>query len=482
MRYPSPGKHKDLASFRAHLRSVAPELDVDEVVEGASGPLGTPFELGGRRVGNRFAIHPMEGWDGTPEGLPSEHTRRRWRHFGASGAKLIWGGEAFAVQADGRANPGQLFLNPGADVAGALASLRAELVAAHRAAGGSTDDLLIGLQLTHSGRFARPAGEPEPRIAYHDPALDAKLGIDPGLALVSDGELESIGASFVRAAELAARAGFDFVDVKCCHGYLMHELLGARSRPGAYGGSFANRTRFLRRVIAAIRAACPSLEVGVRVSIADVCPFEKDAETGVGRPLALALPYRHGFGIDAADPLAFDWAEPRLLLDLLCEQGIRLVNVSLGSPYCSPHLQRPAAYPPSDGYAPPEDPLASVARHLRAVRACKAHAPGLVLVGSGYTYLQEWLAHVAQHELRAGHVDFVGLGRMVLAHPQFPRDVLAGRPLARKKLCRTFSDCTTGPRNGMLSGCFPLDPYYRALPEGERVRAIRGAFARGDAR
>jgi hypothetical protein len=150
-----------------------------------------------------------------------------------------------------------------------------------------------------------------------------------------------------------------------------------------------------------------------------------------------------------------------------------LINVTLGSPYYCPHLQRPAAYPPSDGYLPPRDPLLEVATHLRAVRACRAAVPGLVLVGTGYSYLQQWLAHVAQHEIAAGHVDFVGLGRMVLSYPEFALDVLRGRSLERKRICRTFSDCTSAPRNGLLSGCYPLDPYYKALPDFERLAAVK---------
>jgi 2,4-dienoyl-CoA reductase-like NADH-dependent reductase (Old Yellow Enzyme family) len=152
---------------------------------------------------------------------------------------------------------------------------------------------------------------------------------------------------------------------------------------------------------------------------------------------------------------------------------IRAVNLSVGSPYYNPHIQRPATYPPSDGYLPPEDPLAGVGFQIDAVRRCKRAVPELVMVGSGYTYLQEWLPHVAQYEIREGYVDVVGIGRMVLAYPELPADVLAGRTLQRKRLCRTFSDCTTGPRHGMLSGCFPLDDHYRSLPEAARIKEIK---------
>ena len=150
-----------------------------------------------------------------------------------------------------------------------------------------------------------------------------------------------------------------------------------------------------------------------------------------------------------------------------------MVNLTLGSPYYNPHLQRPAAYPPCDGYLPPEDPLHQVAAHLRVARACKAAFRDLAFVGTGYTYLQEWLPHVAQHEVGGGHVDFVGLGRMVLSYPGLPRDVLNGQSLERRKICRTFSDCTTGPRNGLKSGCYPLDEHYRDDQAADRLRAIK---------
>ncbi len=477
MRYVSPGQHKDLASFRAHLRALDPDFDCDSEILGAAGPLGRPYQVGARTIGNRFAIHPMEGWDGTSEGLPSELTLRRWRRFGESGAKLVWGGEAFAVCEDGRANPHQLYLNERVDIEAGLAALLGAIRAGHHAIGEQADDLYVGLQLTHSGRFARPRGPLEPVLASHVPPLDLRYGVDPRAPLVTDGELEAIGERFVLAAQLARGVGFDFVDVKCCHGYLLHELLGARSRPGPYGGSFEHRTRLFCRIVEGIRRAAPDLEIGVRLSIADLFPFAADSATGVGAPLGLAenLPYEHGFGVDARNPLAFDLAEPFRFLELVRALRIRLVNLTLGSPYYCPHVQRPAAYPPSDGYAPPEDPLASVLRHLRATRAAKRAFPDLAFVGTGYTYLQEWLPHVAQHEIGAGYVDFVGLGRMALVHPELPREVLAGRALDRKKLCRTFSDCTTAPRNGLVSGCYPLDPYYRSHPDGARLREITSA-------
>ena len=459
--------------LRAHLSSRGIRLEFDDVVDPAV--LARPLEADGVRVGNRFCILPMEGWDGTEAGEPGDLTRRRWRNFGCSGAKLIWGGEAVAVREDGRANPNQLVLSEA--TLPAIASLRADLVAAHRERFGrdADSDLFVGLQLTHSGRFARPRvkDRPEPLVAYAHPYLDRRLG-RPARVL-GDDELDRLVAEFVAAARLARRAGFHFVDVKHCHGYLGHELLSARDRPGRYGGVFANRTRFLRDVVAGIRAEAPGLRIGVRVSAFDTVPF-RPGPGGEGEPEAGADGYRWAFGLLADGGLETALDDARELLALLVQLDVRWVCVTAGSPYYNPHVQRPALFPPTDGYEPPEDPLAGVARQIEATARLKRAFPDLVVVGSAYSYLQEWLPNVAQRVVREGGADFVGLGRMVLAYPDFPADVLAGRPLRRKSLCRTFSDCTSGPRAGLVSGCYPLDAFYLGHPDAVKLREVKAAL------
>ena len=475
MQYKPPGRHRTVADFREHFRGLNPAFDCDEELLGAAGPLGQPLDLGHRQLANRFATQPMEGWDASGDGRPTELTLRRWRRFGTSGAKLIWGGEAFAVQADGRANPKQLYLNPNVDIGGDLERLVAEVRAGHRERELDADDLYIGLQLTHSGRFARPEGPLAPRITYHHPPLEEKYAVDGSITALTDGELEAIGDNYVLAAEAAERAGFDFVDVKCCHGYLLHELLGAHRREGDYGGSFDNRTRLFRRIVSGIRSRCTKLDVGVRVSLVDVFPHSANPETRVGEPADWQrhVPYDLGFGVDPDDPRRFDFRDGLRFLGLVESLGIRLVNLTLGSPYYCPHLQRPAAYPPSDGYLPPEDPLLGVMAHLDCARRAKAAFPGLVIVGTGYSYLQEYLPHVAQYEVGQGHVDVVGLGRMALVYPDLAQDVLDGKTLEKRRICRTFSDCTTAPRNGMVSGCYPLDLHYKNSPEAKRLKLIK---------
>ncbi|WP_324668768.1 oxidoreductase [Geochorda subterranea] len=482
-RYPRIASFRDAETFRAYLSRLQLEIPVDDrVLPAPDSPLARPLSIAGRVAGNRWCVQPMEGWDGTPDGRPSERTLRRWQRFGESGAKIVWGGEATAVRHDGRANPNQLVIAP--QTVGALARLRETLVEAHRRRHGRTDDLLIGLQLTHSGRFCRPNAHDrlEPRIAYHHPILDRRVGIDPDdhRPVMTDAEVDDLIGDFARAARLAVEAGFDFVDIKHCHGYLLHEFLGACNRPGRYGGDFEGRTRLLREVIGAVRREAPELLIAVRLSAFDMVPFRKGPD-GVGEPEPHRhlLPYRYGFGVDPDDPTRISLEEADALLGLMARLGVAAVNVTGGSPYYTPHIQRPALFPPSDGYLPPEEPLAGVARHVQAVRALKAAHPEMVLVGSGYTYLQEFLPNVAQAVVRQGWADAVGIGRMVLAYPWLPSDVLEGRQPDRRRICRTFSDCTTAPRNGLPSGCYPLDGHYRESPERARLEEAKRALRTG---
>jgi len=472
--YPKIAQLKSVAAFRARLVELGLELPVDDsplsAAEGS--PLAQPIQLGPLKVGNRWCIHPMEGWDANRDGTPSELTLRRWRNFGKSGAKLIWGGEAAAVQPDGRANPNQTLATPSNKTG--LAALLQQCLTAHRESFGTTNDLAVGLQLTHSGRFCKPtSGDYAPRIAYHHPLLDAKFGIDSSDNSVvwTDDDLERLIDTFVAAAGLAREVGFQFVDIKACHGYLLHEFLSARTRPGRFGGDLAGRARLLLTIVSRVREACPNLHVMVRLSIFDTLPFETSRE--IGQPMQHALPYRFGFGVSESRPLEYDLSEGIELLRLLKAAGVLAVNISAGSPYYNPHIQRPAIFPPSDGYLPPEDPLVGVARQIQAARACKLAVPDLPLVGTGYSYLQEYLPHVAQAAVRAGWIDMVGLGRMVLAYPELPADILAGRTAERKKICRTFSDCTTAPRNDLPSGCYPLDPFYKQRPEAEQLKQVK---------
>src|SRR5205823_1129470 len=242
----------------------------------SASPLAQPFAgvtINGERIGNRWAIQPMEGWDGTTTGGATDEVRRRWHRFGASGAKLIYGGEAMAVRPDGRANPNQLIIVE--QNKRDLAQLREILVKAHQERYGTAEDLVVGFQLTHSGRFCKPNDKKrlEPRVAYRHPILDKKFNVTSDGQIFNDAEIERLVQNYVEAAKIAWDAGADFVDIKHCHGYLLHEFLSAFTRPGKYGGSFENRTRILREIVSAIRASGNKIDLGVRLSAFDLVPF-----------------------------------------------------------------------------------------------------------------------------------------------------------------------------------------------------------------
>lgn len=485
---------KSVAEFRAQIAPLGVQIPCDDtVLAGTGSPLANPvphLAVNGKSPGNRWCIQPMEGWDAHTDGSPSDDVFRRWRRFGESGAKLIFGGEAMAIRADARANPNQLILSE--PNTAPLTRLREALVQAHTAKHGSAADLVVGFQLTHSGRFCRPTEKRrfEPRVAFRHPLLDERFGVTRDDQVFTDAELDDLIGDFVRAARVAWNAGADFVDIKHCHGYLLHEFLGAHTRPGPYGGSFENRTRLLRRIVEGIRADRNPIELGVRLSAFDFVPFQPDpAASQPGKPgpgipadATACLPYRYGFGVNADNPVESDLRESFRFAELCADLGVRLLNLSAGSPYYNPHIQRPAAYPPSDGYQPPEDPLVGVARQLAATRAVRDHLATTrpqppAIIGTGYSYLQEYLPHVAQAAVRDGWTDFIGLGRMVLSYPELPADVFHKGALTPRLICRTFSDCTTAPRNGLPSGCYPLDDAYKARPEAKQLREIKRAAA-----
>ncbi len=439
------------------------ERELEEVFE--------PVFIGGRKLGNALAFHPMEGCDGTLDGRPGDLTFRRWRRFGAGGAKLIWG-EATAVVEEGRGNPRQLYLCE--RNLQAFAELLSATRKAHREAFGSEADLMVGIQLTHSGRYSCR----RPVIACHHPYLDTitrlnkngRGSIPPDYPLVSDDELATLEDAFVRAAELAARAGFDFIDIKQCHTYLPGELLGAKNRPGKYGGSFRNRTRFIRNVLTKISDTLGGKVIlASRINAYDGVPYRRDPESGIGVPVPLSLPYHYGFGVDENDPFREDLSEPIELVRLMKNLGVRMVNVSLGSPYFNPHIGRPYERPSEGSYIAPEHPLIGVDRHFRITGAIREALPDMAIVGTGYSWLQGFLLPAAEANLRRKRVTIVGIGRAALAYPDMVRDALRGGTIDTKRVCITASFCTDlmkakdTERGQYPTGCVPRDKLYAEL-------------------
>lgn len=442
----------------AGARSLGVELGLEERLE----RILSPIRVGPLEAKNRMGIHPMEGCDGMEDGRPDALTIRRYERFGAGGAALLWF-EATAILPEARMNPRQLCLTD--RTAAAIEAMLAGCRAAHRAAFGSDRGLVCGLQLTHSGRysFARPL------LAIHDPALDPRKGIRPGDPVLSDDDLARLPGIYADRARLAAAIGFDFVDVKMCHRYLLSEILAGHTRPGRYGGPFENRTRLHREILRAIRAAAPGLVLAARVNVFDGVPYERGGAAGDGRPARFELPYRYGFGCRAGDPLEMDLEEPKRLARLLRDEGVGLLNVSMGNPYANPHVGRPFEKAPVDGYESPEHPLLGVARHFRATAEIQREVPDVAVMGTGYSWLREFALSAGEWNLRRGAVSIVGLGRGAIAYPDFAADAMRLGNMDRKKVCIAVSYCTTLMRSkhnelGQYpTGCVPRDGVYAGI-------------------
>ena len=465
------GAIKESADFIGYLNSTGITLPFDEEVKsGPDAPLAKPYVLNSKVIGNRFAILPMEGWDNTNDGKPTDLTKRRWQRWGLSGAKLIFGGEATAVCQDGKGSPNQLMMLK--QNLGEITELRELLVRTHEEHFSTADDLLVGTQLTHSGRLSHPHDmrRSEPRILYHHPILDERYDVKDDKALMTDNDIDRLIEDFVKAARLSQRAGFDFVDIKHCHGYLGHELLSAVDRPGRYGGSFENRTRFLREIVAGIRSEVPGLDIAVRLSAVDFIPFQQGADDRTEPATFSGERYPYAFGGDGTG-LGIDLTEPLAFLDLLTKLGIKLVCISAGADYNS-HVMGPYFSVPVAPHRPPEDPLVGVARLISLVAELKKNRPELAYVGSGYSYLQQWLPNVAQSVINNNLTDFVGIGRMSICYPDIVADILAGRTLKRKRICRTCGYCDTAPGYGMVSGCYTLDEFYHNRPEYQQLKKL----------
>lgn len=451
-------KYKTPDDLIADSRQLGHELTLsDDFSE-----LFRPVTFGSLTAENRLAIQPMEGCDGTTDGRPDELTYRRYRRFGAGGAAIIWG-EATAISADGRMNPRQLQINE--ETAADLEAMLAGCLTARREALGD-ENVVVGLQLTHSGRYAFE----KPLAAVHDRWLDPLTidkatgrPLDENSPLLSDDDLKRIEDQYVTAARLAQKIGFRFVDIKQCHRYLLSELLSARHRPGPYGGSLENRTRLVRNVVTRIREECPGLGIASRFNCYDGIPFRMTEPGGVGVPVNPEPPFDCSFGTDLSDHTQEDLTEPLELARGLREWGVTLLNVSCGNPYANPHFVRPAEFPPVDGYHAPEHPLLGVLRHFRLTAAVQSAVPDVPVMGSGYSWLQDYAMHAAAANVASGAAAVIGMGRATLSHPDFVTQLKEHGQLNRKQVCRTFSYCTNlmrtkdHPLGQYATGCPPFD-------------------------
>ncbi|MFA6504621.1 MAG: NADH:flavin oxidoreductase [Treponemataceae bacterium] len=425
---------KTLAGIRARAKDVGALIDFSDDLS----ILGRPVKIGKFTAPNAFAVLPMEGCDSERDGSPSELVRRRYRRFAAGGAGLLWY-EACAVVHEGRANPLQMYLTK-ANLKSFVALLEEAGKAARDANGDSHRPVSI-LQLTHSGRYSRPDDKNAPLVPQHDPLLDPRVGLAAGAPVVTDAYLDDLVGKYVEAALLAREAGFDGVDLKSCHRYLISELLASHTREGRYGGGFENRTRFLLTLLKEVRTAVgPDFIVACRMNVFD------------------AHPYPYGWGVDKDDCWKSDLREPLALAKLLAEGGLDLLSNSAGNPYFRfPQVTRPFDQPILGGEMPAEHPLESVARLFSFTRQVQAAMPGIPVVGNGYTWLRQFIPHAGAANLVSLSCSFVGLGREAFAYPDAPRDVLSKGAMDPKKVCITCSKCTQIMRDHGRTGCVIRD-------------------------
>lgn len=418
------------------LRDKIGELGLDIPIQEDLSPLRRPVPVGDYVAPNSLGIHPMEGCDGDSNGIPSDLTFRRYERFASGGAGVLWF-EATAVVPEGRANPRQLWIHEGnVREFGRLLDRTSRIA---RDSFGDSGMPLMVLQLTHSGRYSRPEDRPAPVIAYHNPALDAKLSLPPDYPTITDGQLEALEDKWAGAAKLAWDAGFKAVDIKTVHGYLAEELLSAHNRPGRYGGSFENRTQFLRNVIDKVKMAAPGMIIAVRLNACDW--YE----------------YPWAWGMDKSTPGREDLTEPIQLVKILHQKGVRLVNVSAGNPYYNPHVGRPFDQPTRGSAPPAEHPLEGVARLLRLARQVQQAVPEMAIMSTGYSWLRQYFPYAGAAMLANGWTKVVGVGREAFAYPDFARDLLEKGSLDPRKVCTSCSKCTQLMRDDCVTGCVTRD-------------------------
>ena len=405
-----------------------------------------PVEIDGAVCPNRFCIHPVEGCDGDGEGTPRELTFRRYAKFAKGGSGMIWV-EATAITPEGRANPRQLMITEkNKDSYKKLVQTIREGAADEN--GNKIRPYLI-LQLTHSGRYSKPTGKPEPMIFHHSKVLDPSHNLPGDYPLVTDDYLDALQDKFVTAARLALECGFDAVDVKCTHGYLLPEILSAHTRTDSrYGGSFENRSRMITGVVSRIKDEVPGIAVTSRINVYD----------------GYAYPY--GFGMKTDGSMDADLSEPALLFKKLKKLGVNMINIAYGNPYFNPYVERPYDMPSQGVDISAEHPLVTIDRMINLTKEMKDNCGDIISVSVGYTWLREYFPHAAAAVLEEGSADLIGVGRMAFAYPDYANDLFKNGNLSYEKTCITCSSCTQIMRDGGRAGCVIRDsgvygPIYR---------------------
>lgn len=414
------------------VRQTCETLNVSlPLAEDCSG-LFDKLEKNGMSFENRIVVQPMEGCDAAENGAPGELTKRRYDRFARSGAGLIWV-EAIAIQKQARAKPNQLRITR--ENLDEFKRLTEQIRETSLQVNGFAPKLVM--QAAHSGRYSNPNGYPEQIIAYNNPLFEKDAPIDPA-RIISDSALEQLEEDFGLAAAMAEEAGFDGVDVKCCHRYLLSEFLSAYTRPGKYGGSFENRTRLLRNSVASAQASTSrDFWVTCRMNVYD------------------GFPYPYGFGVEEQGSLEPKLDEANRLIGILHrEHGVNMIDVTIGNPYVTPHVNRPYD---RGNYVPDEHPLEGVARLMECSRQIKESNPEVLVIGSGFSYLRQFSSHLAAGAVKEHWCDMAGFGRQFYAYPDFIQDLRKQGEMDPRKVCVSCGECARLLRAGACAGCVVRD-------------------------
>ena len=410
--------------------------------------LATPLTVRNIPFPNRMGIAPMEGADSLPDGSPSDYTTRRYVKEAVGGAAIIWF-EAISIAEEGRSSQTQLLLTK--DNLAAYQKLTAAVKEAGMKANGYAPYLI--LQANHSGRYSNPDNKPAPMIAYRHPELE-QYRIADDSCIVSDDYLKGLEQKFGEAAALAKQAGFDAVDIKSCHGYLLAELSSAYTRPGPYGGSYENRTRLLKNAILAAK------------------PYEDDSFMVTARlGIYDGYAYPYGFGVSEGSGLTPDLTEPiRLVAELHRDYGLDLIDLTMGNPYATTHVTRPFD---AGKYPPDEHPFEGLARMIHGIGAVKKAVPGIAVLGSAPTYLRQFADLYAAGAVEQGLCDGMLFGRMAFADPDFANEILHTGRIDPGRVCLTCGKCGDLIRAHKPTGCVIRDsktfmPFYREFLESKK--------------
>ena len=375
--------------------------------------LFTPCKIGRRIAVNRFVAQPMEGNCANAGGSVSELCLEKYRQQ----AKGKWGiiiAEAISVTPNSLGRKDALVMN------------RQNLDSFKRLVDtvkNINPEALVLFQITHSGSVSNPD-------------FSEKVCVTPegeGRYLSAD-EVMQVKDAFVDCSLLSEAAGADGIDFKICHGYLGAELLRpSNNRSDKWGGSFENRTRFLRE------------------GIAEIAARRKSKDFILGSRFSMYEGIRGGCGTSAPEEIIENLSEMKEIIELMGKLEMDYINVSAGIPAKTPIITRPV-------------PVAELMylHHLRYTRFAKetlqAVKANTQVIGSAYSVLQERALPVAEEMLEKNYADFIGWGRQTLADPLMPAKLMNNEKV---DYCTACSGCSKMMIKQINVGCIIFDAYYK---------------------